>query len=251
MPAIPAWPPESGVRLFVDQQLSQGVTLSLSSAQSHYLSNVMRLKAGDTLALFDDRTGEWRGQVAVAGKRQVEVTIIQHLRAREIVPDLWLGAAPVRRVRYDMLAEKACELGVARFTPVLTRRAVVDKVNHDRLRAQMIEAAEQCGRSALPVIDTEMRLSAWLSLIEGRTIFFADEEGGMSLVDAIAANPGPAAVLVGPEGGFDADERAAILATPGAVSVTLGPRILRAETAAIASVAVWMAQHERANQRTM
>ena len=251
MPAIPAWPPESGVRLFVDEELTQGLTIGLSGGQAHYLGNVMRLKAGDTLALFDDRTGEWRGQIEAIGKRQIDVVVTAYLRPREVVPDLWLGAAPVRRVRYDMLAEKACELGVARFTPVLTRRAVVDKVNRDRLRAQMIEAAEQCGRSALPVIDAETRLSDWLRDMQGRMIFFADEGGGVPLIDAITANPGPAAILVGPEGGFDAEERASILATPGAVGVSLGPRILRAETAAMAAVAVWMAQHERYDQRTM
>ena len=240
MPATPAWPPESGVRLFVDTLLSDGASLTIDGAQAHYLANVMRMKAGMGLKLFDDATGEWLGEVTAVGRRQVDVRIVAQLRAREPVPDLWLGAAPIRRARYDLVAEKACELGIARFTPVLMRRAVVDKVKPDRLRAQMIEAAEQCGRTALPVIDAEVRLIDWISGLGARTLFFADEAGGEPAREAFLAHPGPAAILIGPEGGFDDAEREAIRAVPGAVRISLGPRILRAETAAIAAVAVWM-----------
>ena len=241
MPATPAWPPESGVRLFVETLLSEGLSLTIDGAQAHYLTNVMRLKPGAGVKLFDDVTGEWLGAVTAVGKRQVDVEIVAQLRLREPVPDLWLGAAPIRRARYDLVAEKACELGVARFTPVLMRRAVVDKVKPDRLRAQMIEAAEQCGRTALPVIDAEVRLAEWIAGLGERTLFFADEAGGEPARGAFLANPGPAAILIGPEGGFDDAERAAIRAVPGAVRISLGPRILRAETAAIAAIAVWMA----------
>ncbi|MDB5714638.1 MAG: rRNA ((1498)-N(3))-methyltransferase [Sphingomonadales bacterium] len=241
MPATPAWPPESSVRLLVETRLSENVQIRLDGAQAHYLVSVMRIKIGEHVRLFDDATGEWLAEAIMVGKRDITLNMVAHLKLREPVPDLWLAAAPIRRARYDWVAEKACELGVARFVPVLTRRAVVDKVKDDRLRAHMIEAAEQCGRTALPEIGSQIKLGDWLASLENRALFFADEAGGQSFPAAIAANPGPAAILIGPEGGFDDAERDAIRATPGAVAITLGPRILRADTAAIAAVAVWMA----------
>ena len=241
MPATPAWPPHSGVRLFVEMPLDQDVVITLDGPQAHYLLHVMRLKPGARLALFDDATGEWSAEITSVGKRDVTLATVRHVRTRESVPDLWLGAAPIRRSRYDWVVEKACELGVARFTPVLMRRAVVDKVKHDKLRAHMIEAAEQCGRTALPLLDGETKLADWLAALGDRTLFFADEAGGRHFGDAIAANPGPAAIVIGPEGGFDDDERALIVAHPGAVPITLGPRVLCADTAAVAAVAAWMA----------
>jgi 16S rRNA (uracil1498-N3)-methyltransferase len=201
----------------------------------------MRSKAGDPVKLFDDRTGEWLATVAAAGKRDLTVEVVERLSEREAVPDLWLCAAPLKKGRVDWMAEKACELGVARFVPVLTRRAVVDKPNTDRLRAHMVEAAEQCGRTALPEMAEPVKLSALLRDWPGtRALFFADETGGAPAADAMRARPGPAAVLIGPEGGFDDAEREAIRALPQAVAMSLGPRILRADTAAAAAVAVWM-----------
>jgi 16S rRNA (uracil1498-N3)-methyltransferase len=241
MPATPAWPPESSIRLFTETPLDGLVELRIDGAQAHYLISVMRVKVGTRLKLFDDVSGEWLAEVAMLGKRDLIVTMLGHLKPRESVPDLWLAAAPIRRARYDWVAEKACELGVARFIPVLTRRAVVDKVKDDRLRTHMIEAAEQCGRTALPEVAEQVRLIDWLKTLGGRTLFFADEEGGAALAKAIAAHPGPAAILIGPEGGFDDTERSAILATKSAVAVSLGNQILRADTAAVAAVSVWMA----------
>ena len=241
MPATPAWPPQSAVRLFVETPLSLDATLTLGGPQAHYLLNVMRMKIGTVLKLFDDMTGEWAAEVIATAKRDITLSVTTHLRPREPVPDLWLGAAPIRRARFDFLAEKACELGVARFTPVLTRRAVVDKVKPERLRAQMIEAAEQCGRTALPALDPETKLADWLAMLGDRILFFADEAGGAPASESFAARLGPAAILIGPEGGFDPAERALVRAHPQAIAITLGPRILRAETAAIAAVAVWMA----------
>ena len=241
MPATPAWPPQSAARLFVETPLLQDATLTIGDAQAHYLLNVMRMKVGTVLKLFDDMTGEWAALVVATAKRDITLSVTTHLRPREPVPDLWLGAAPIRRARFDFLAEKACELGVARFTPVLTRRAVVDKVKPERLRLQMIEAAEQCGRTALPALDPETKLADWLTMLGDRTLFFADEEGGAPAAATFAALPGPAAILTGPEGGFDAEERKLVRAHPRAIAITLGPRILRAETAALAAVAVWMA----------
>ena len=239
MPATPAWPPESAPRLFVDQPLAESADVALDSAQANYLLNVMRLKAGDAVRCFDDRTGEWAAELASAGRRDARLRMVAHLAPREPVPDLWLVAAPIKRQRVDWMAEKACELGVARFVPVLTRRAVVDKLNLDRLRAHMIEAAEQCGRTALPALDEPAKLERLLGdWPADRILYFADETGG----DRFVAEPGPAAILIGPEGGFDPAERAAIRALPQARGISLGPRILRAETAALAAVALWMAQ---------
>ena len=237
MTATPAWPPESAPRLFVDAALGEGVEIALDSAQSNYLLSVMRLKGGDAVRCFDDRSGEWGAEIIAVGKRDARLRMVTHLSPREPVPDLWLVAAPIKRQRIDWLAEKACELGVARLSPVITRRTVIDRLNLDRLRAHMIEAAEQCGRTALPVLDEPVKLAALLrDWPAGRTLYFADETGGERFVPAA----GPAAILIGPEGGFDPAEREAIRALPQARGISLGPRILRAETAALAAVSLWM-----------
>jgi len=243
MPATPAWPPESSIRLFVETPLAGLSGLRIDGPQAHYLIAVMRVKAGTRIKLFDDIGGEWLAEVQALGKRDLIVELVRHLRPRETVPDLWLAAAPIRRARYDWVAEKACELGVARFIPVLTRRAVVDKAKDGRLRAHMIEAAEQCGRTALPEVAPQVRLGDWLATLTGRTLFFADEAGGAVFADAIRSHSGPAAILIGPEGGFDDAERALIASTPRALPITLGQRILRADTAAVAAMSVWMALH--------
>lgn len=240
MPATPAWPPQSTPRLFVEHELTPG-HLRIDGPQAHYLVQVMRLKAGDPVKLFDDKTGEWLAVAAEVGKRAVTLDVTDLLRPRELVPDLWLCAAPIKKARIDWAAEKACELGVDRVVPVLTRRTVVDRLNLERLRAHMIEAAEQCGRTALPAIVEPVKLPALLrSWPAERALFFADESGGVPASEAMRTRPGPAAILIGPEGGFDSEERAAIRSHPQAVGITLGPRILRAETAAAAAISVWM-----------
>jgi 16S rRNA (uracil1498-N3)-methyltransferase len=241
MPATPAWPPASTPRLFVDQPIAEAAELRIDGGQAHYLLSVMRAKPGDPVRLFDDRTGEWLAVVALAGRRDLILRVEALLHPRETVPDLWLLAAPIKKGRIDWLAEKACELGVARLGPVLTRRTVVDRLNLERLRAHMIEAAEQCGRTALPELAEPRKLEAVLKdWPANRALLFADEEGGAPLIDA--ARPGPAAILIGPEGGFTPEERAAIRAVRQATGVSLGPRILRADTAAAAAVAIWMAK---------
>ena len=241
MTATPAWPPQSTPRLYVETPLSDGVELPVAGPQAHYLISVMRLKMGAPVKLFDNLSGEWLAEVAVVGKRDLILKVDGHLRPREEVPDLWLLAAPIKKGRIDLVAEKACELGVARYRPVITRRTIVERLNLERLRAHMIEAAEQCGRTALPEIEEPVKLPALLrSWADGRTLFFADESGGSPFPEAIKAHPGPAGILIGPEGGFDEEERAAIRALPQAVPISLGPRILRAETAAIAALALWM-----------
>jgi 16S rRNA (uracil1498-N3)-methyltransferase len=229
-------------RLYVETPLALGATITLPPPQSHYLAQVMRRQPGDVVRLFDGATGEWAARVASVGKKAVVVSLEHQSAPQEAVPDLWLCAAPLKRGRIDWVAEKACELGVARFVPVITRRTIVDKLNLDRLRAHMIEAAEQCGRTALPDMAEPLSLAALLKdWPTGRTLIFADESGGEALAALCARAPAPAAILIGPEGGFTPDERAAIRALPDARAASLGPRILRADTAAVAAVAVWQA----------
>jgi 16S rRNA (uracil1498-N3)-methyltransferase len=242
MGATPAWPPKSTPRLYVPGPLGHGA-LTLDGSQAHYLTTVMRARPGDPVKLFDDATGEWLATVSDVAKRHVTLDLTDQLRPREAVPDLWLCFAPLKKGPIDVLVEKACELGVARLVPTVTHRTIVDRLNADRLRANLIEAAEQCGRTALPELAEPVKLAALLkSWPADRALFFADEEGGDPAHPAMAARRGaPAAILIGPEGGFDADERAAVRALPQAVGLTLGPRILRAETAAAAAVSLWMA----------
>jgi 16S rRNA (uracil1498-N3)-methyltransferase len=229
-------------RLYVETPLAAGATLTLPPPQSHYLAQVMRRQPGDVVRLFDGTSGEWAARVVSVGKKSVVVSLEHQSAPQESVPDLWLCAAPLKRGRIDWVAEKACELGVARLLPVITRRTIVDKLNLDRLRAHMVEAAEQCGRTALPDLAEPLALAALLGAWPaGRTLIFADENGGEPMREICARAPAPAAILIGPEGGFTVEERALIRGLPGAVATSLGPRILRADTAAVAAVAVWQA----------
>ena len=247
MPATPAWPPKSAPRLFVEPTLAEGQSRRIGGNAAHYLGSVMRAAPGDAVVLLDDVSGEWAARVEVVAKRHVEVTVVERLRVREAVPDLWLCIAPVKKPHFDLVIEKATELGVAKIVPVLTRRGVVDKVNGERVRAIMTGAAEQCARTALPELGELMTLPKLLAgWPEGRALFFADEAlaaggEGMAAAQIFAAHRGPAALLIGPEGGFDEAERALVRGHGAARAVALGPRILRAETAAIAGVALWMA----------
>ena len=242
MPATPAWPPKSAPRLFVPGPLAQGSAVPVDGNQAHYLSRVMRVAPGDAVILCDDESGEWAARVVEAGKREVVLEPVELLRPREAVPDLWLVPALLKKDRFDLVLEKATELGVAAIRPVLTRRCVADKLNLERARSVTVEAAEQCARTALPAIAKPVSLDAMLrEWPEGRALFFADENGGQPAAAAFASRTGPAAIVTGPEGGFDDAERAAIRAHPQAVAISLGPRILRSETAAIAALAVWMA----------
>jgi 16S rRNA (uracil1498-N3)-methyltransferase len=244
MPATPAWPPKSAPRLFVETALGQDVAVPVDGNPAHYLIAVMRVREGDTVLLFDGQNGEWAASAEQVRKRDLMLRCVQQTREPEAVPDFWLCAATIKKGRIDLVAEKACELGVARLVPVLTERSVVDRVNLDRLQAHLVEAAEQCGRTALPELGAMIALPALLAdWPADRALFFADETGGVAMSTAFAASPGPAALLVGPEGGFTPAERDLIHAVPQARPISLGPRILRAETAAIAATACWMAMN--------
>ncbi|WP_298302376.1 16S rRNA (uracil(1498)-N(3))-methyltransferase [uncultured Erythrobacter sp.] len=242
MPTTPAWPPKSAPRLFIEHELAKGDAVVLDGNNAHYLGKVMRVKPGDTIILCDNRTGEWAASVTDTGKRSVTIELVEHLRPREAVPDIWLCPALLKKDRFDLVLEKATELGVARIQPIITRRCVADKLNAERARTITTEAAEQCARTALPEIAEPMKLEALLKQWpKERALYFADEEGGEPAAKTFMANSGPAAIVVGPEGGFDDAERTAIRDHPQARAITLGPRILRGETAAITALSVWMA----------
>ncbi len=237
MAATPAWPPASTPRLFHDAPLALGAVITLTGNPAHYLAHVMRSKVGDPVLLFDDVTGEWLAEVTAVAKRDMTLTITQPLGPREAVPDIWLCFAPLKKAATDWLVEKATELGAARLVPVITQRTIAQSVRLDRLRAITIEAAEQCGRTALPALAEPVKLAALLAgWPAGRALLHADEAGGAPMLDVLAGTPGPCALLIGPEGGFTDDERARIHAHGAARAISLGPRILRAETAALAAL---------------
>ena len=238
MPATPAWPPKSLPRLFVRAELSEGARVDLDAGQSNYLGNVMRLGEGAEVLLFDGRSGEWLGRIAEASKKRMALAVERRTRDAEEIPDVWLAFAPVKRTQTDWLVEKATELGVAKLIPVMTQRTIAERVKLERLEAIAIEAAEQCGRTRLPGIVQPVSLAQLLKE-EGRTLYFADEQGGEPVASAF--RPGAATILTGPEGGFTDEERAKIRAVKDAMPISLGPRILRAETAALASLAAYMA----------
>ena len=240
MPATPAWPPRSLPRLYVDPPLSAGVAVGLDAGQANYLGNVLRLAEGGEVLLFDGVSGEWLARVIESGKRRMILGVVELTRPQEAVPDLTLAFAPVKKGRVDWLVEKAVELGVARLEPVITRRTIVDKLNLERMHSHIVEAAEQCGRTALATIAEPVKLEAWLKALDpARTLYIADETGGEPAVSAFA--PGRATILTGPEGGFTPEEADTIRALPNARAISLGPRILRAETAALAAVTTYMA----------
>lgn len=234
------------VRLFVEGALGSGSAVLLDRDQSHYLANVMRKKQGDMVSLFNGKDGEWQATLATVEKRAVSLDVIQQTRIQEKEPDLWLAFAPIKKARLDFIAQKATELGVSSLTPVMTRRTIVDRVKTDRMLANAIEAAEQCERLTVPAVNDDTKLDAFLAeLPADRKLMFCDEdktgeESHAALRSAASkADPGPWAILIGPEGGFDDAEREKIRSHPGCVPVSLGPRVLRADTAAMAAISLW------------
>lgn len=230
------------IRLFVDGALSAGATVTATQAQAHYLLHVMRRASSYPVALFNGSDGEWRASVMTPSKRQVVFKVEARLRAQVGGPDLWLAFAPIKRI--DLVVEKATELGASALLPVMTRHTDVSRINFDRLRATAIEAAEQCERLSVPVIQPRQNLEALLAGWPGpRRLYYLDETGaGMPIARALQDQvTGSCAFLVGPEGGFAQSELDALSQLPSAVGVSLGPRILRAETAALAALACWQA----------
>lgn len=229
------------IRLFVEAPLHPGASVALSREQAHYLVAVMRTEPGGAALLFNGRDGEWRATLAVAGRKGAVMLCEEMTRPQAAPPDLWLLFAPVKKARTVFIAEKAAEMGARRLVPVLTRYTNAERVNAARLRANAVEAAEQCGLLCVPEVAEPVRLDAALTGWEpARRLIFCDETmAGGGAFAGVA--PGPAAILIGPEGGFAPEEAARLRALPFATPVSLGPRILRAETAAVAAMALWQA----------
>ena len=228
------------VRLFVDQPLGTGQAVALGAEAANYLFNVMRLGKGAAVALFNGHDGEWRAEVADAGKRQ-GIAVCQAQTAPQVMPpDLWLMFAPVKKERTAFIVEKAVELGVARLMPVGTRHTNSERWRVDKQTAHAIEAAEQCGATFVPKVEDmqplDRALAAWP---EGRVLYWADETLATRAPTIAARVEGPAAILIGPEGGFSDDEKIRLHALPFVRPLSLGPRILRAETAALAAIVLW------------
>ncbi len=230
---------EMKIRLFVDAPLSDGAEVALNEGQAHYLFGVMRLAAGAEVALFNGRDGEFRSVVGHAGKRGGTLICAERKRPLQLPPDLWLLFAPIKKARTDFIVEKAAEMGASRIVPVQTRFTNSERIRQDRLQAHAVEAAEQCGGTYVPevtdLIQLDRLLADWPS---DRRIMWCDETL-VTARSALEGATGPWAILIGPEGGFAEPEQARLRSMPQVVPVSLGPRILRADTAAVAAMALW------------
>lgn len=233
------------IRLFVPDDLSADTAITLSRDQSHYVVRVMRQGVGDLANVFNGRDGEWLARIEDASKSACRLALSERTRPQPAEPDIWLVFAPIKKARLDVLVEKAVELGASRLVPILTERTDVRRVNVDRLSATAMEAAEQCERLSVPNVDSPSGLQTFLSTFpEDRRLFVLDETGeGAPMTQAFSRSPTGsrivAAILVGPEGGFSPTELDALRDLPFVTLVTLGPRILRAETAAVTALACW------------
>lgn len=229
------------IRLYVDQPLGQGQSVELTREQAHYLFGVMRLSVGGSVALFNGKDGEWLAEVAEAGKRGGVLSCVEQTKPLQLPPDLWLLFAPIKKARTDFIVEKATEMGAARILPVQTEFTNSERIRQDRLQAHAVEAAEQCGGTYVPEVADLQRLDRALDTWpKGRNLMFCDEaEAGSALRLAANEKGQPWAILIGPEGGFSDKERARLNTLPYAHVVSLGPRILRADTAAVAALTMW------------
>jgi 16S rRNA (uracil1498-N3)-methyltransferase len=229
-------------RLYVDAPLAAGASVALAQAQAHYLTHVLRLKAGQGVLLFNGRDGEWRASLAEAGKRATTLAVADQTRPQTRPADLHYLFAPLKSARLDYMVQKAVEMGVSCLQPILTQHGQVTRINLERMRANVVEAAEQCGILSVPDVAEPLALSQLMTQWPaGRRLVFCDEDA--EAADPLAAlhavpRQAPLAVLIGPEGGFAHDERAALLKLPQVARLSLGPRILRADTAAVAALAL-------------
>ncbi|SUZ33092.1 Ribosomal RNA small subunit methyltransferase E [Roseibaca ekhonensis] len=227
------------IRLYLEQPLGAGQGLDLSRDHAHYLFNVMRLGPGATVAVFNGQDGAWLAEVAEAGKRGGTLLCRHQIAPQRDPPDLWLVFAPIKKARTDFIVEKAAEMGAARILPVQTEFTNSDRIRQDRLQAHAVEAAEQCGGTFVPVVENLQPLSRLLAnWPDGRALIWADE-GLADAAEPCALPPAPAALLIGPEGGFSPSERDRLRKRPAIHPIALGPRILRADTAAVAALTLW------------
>ncbi len=236
---------DAKIRLFINDDLTAGAIVQLSPDQTHYLKNVMRQDAGGNVLLFNGRQGEWMAKIDSLGKKGAILSILEKTREQRSEPEVWLLFAPVKKSGTDMIAEKATELGVTRLWPVITERTNVERVKTERLKANVIEAAEQCRRLTVPDVREPEKLADVLAdWNPGRRLIVLDETGdGDPLAEILKRERKPEgdALLIGPEGGFSRSELDAMGNLPFVTTASLGDRILRAETAALASLAVWQA----------
>ena len=227
------------VRIYVEHPLGEGQSIALARDQAHYLFSVMRLAVGDFVSVFNGNDGEWEAEVAVAGKRGGALMCRIQSADQRHPPDLWLLFAPIKKARTDFIVEKAAEMGAARIVPVRTEFTDAERIKRDRLQAHAIEAVEQCGGTSVPRVEEMSALARILAAWpEGRRLMFCDEALAGKGVNLSGAS-GPWAILIGPEGGFSEAERGMIGAMPQTVAVSLGPRVLRADTAAVAAMTLW------------
>ncbi len=239
-----ARPDFSSPRLHIPDDLRAGAEISLSHDAANYLRNVLRLELGAKVLVFNGRDGEWLSQLAVKSRKEMRLEILSQTRPQTEAGDLHYAFAPIKHTRLDFMIQKAVEMGVARLTPVITRHTQVSRVNVERMRANVIEAAQQCGVLSLPEVDEPETFTRWLAAVPAaRVIVFCDEdaESGDPLETMVRAPAGPLTLIIGPEGGFDGEERSALLARGPVARLWLGPRILRADTAAIAALAILQA----------
>jgi 16S rRNA (uracil1498-N3)-methyltransferase len=228
-------------RLFLDVALAAGQTVMCTPDQAHYLRAVLRVPDGAAVLVFNGRDGEWQATVRHDGRRGLHLELMACVREQISGPDLDYVFAPLKRSRLDYMVQKATEMGVRRLTPVITRRTIAERVNIERMRANVIEAAEQCGVLRVPEVTLPVSLAHALTHWDGgRRLIFCDEAAvGRNPLDVLRAlGCGPLAVLIGPEGGFTADERDMLSAQPYVTAISLGPRIMRADTAAVAALAL-------------
>lgn len=232
---------DAKIRLCVTEPLGAGQTVPLTRDQAHYLFGVMRLNPGDAIFVFNGRDGEWRAEVTDAGKRAGSLTLQARTRPQQMPPDLWLLFAPIKKARTDFIVEKATEMGAARILPIQTRYTNSERINLDRLQAHAVEAAEQCGGTYVPQVAPLVRFEKMLDEWDPeRRLMFCDESLVGARASLMAAGPAAKwAILIGPEGGFADIERSALIARDFVTSVSLGPRILRADTAAVAALTLW------------
>lgn len=229
-------------RLYVDQPLAEGNRVSLTREQAHYLFGVMRLSTGGAVSLFNGKDGEWRGDIIEAGKRGGTLECSHQTKPLQMPPDLWLCFAPIKKTRTDFIVEKATEMGAAKICPIQTDFTNSERIKQERLQAHAVEAAEQCGGTFVPEVTALQKLNAMLDRWpEERSVMFCDETRLGAASSLASAARGPWAILIGPEGGFSPTERARLQDHPKAHVVSLGPRILRADTAAVAALTLWQA----------
>lgn len=234
-------------RLFVEDPLGEGNDVALGRAQANYLVNVLRLKPGSDILIFNGRDGEWRASLVAAGKKAMRLVIGERTRAQTVPGDLHYLFAPLKHARLDYMAQKAVEMGASRLQPVITRHTQVQRVNLERMRANAVEAAEQCGILTVPEVKAPLALSTFVrGWVPDRLLVFCDEDADVKDPvealktgrDGALVGPTPVSLLIGPEGGFAPEERTALMRLPNVLRIALGPRILRADTAAVAALAL-------------